>query len=446
MDKDRTAKILDTFIKMIEKEPFLNYDTEDQEDISKSEMISEEPISEETIESIPEETDIEIDSSSDLQAKDSEKEKTIIEPCYVSISTNLPTNEELLVEFSIENESLNEATLLDAKLLMIPAILLKADISLSPSKFSPSLVHQLTEIGFNANLLETTLKSEQCYPLGQSVLIENASGKNKLIELPFSCFQPWSLEIPDLKNASPTLPYESRAYHEVPVSCDPANTIETFENSCLLSSASNFGLLDSLNSLIMENHSFPSLEEEEEEENQLLIDKMRKAEKKVNKAKELLDETKKEKEMALNEAQKRVEMINTIQDQGGNKAKIQQHTLASEQLVKQAMELSSKIKEITSILKKNKSDYEKYSNDLIEISERNGILPSSKELATMILDEIPSLTKEDLQFKLHTCKFFIFSWFITVNLKMENDEKLVHALIFDINNSTKTIKINIVQS
>ncbi|MHA1911415.1 MAG: hypothetical protein ACTSYA_06950 [Candidatus Kariarchaeaceae archaeon] len=451
-DKDRTAKIIGALVKMIEKEPFLTYNTVEQEDTSKSELINEEPISEETIESFNEEKESEIDVSSELQAQELEenledlKEGEIVEPCYFSISTNLPTNDELLDELSIEDNTLSEATLLDAKLLMIPAILLKAEITLSPSKFTPSLVQQLADIGFNANLLVTTLKSEQCYPLGQSVLLESSSGSNKLIELPFSCFQPWSLEIPDLKNASSSIPYETGAYHEVPISCEPASTIESFENNCLLSSASEFGLLDSLNALLIENHAFPSLENEEEKENQLLIDKMRKAEKKVNKAQILLDEIKGEKEVVLNEAQKRVETINAIQNQGGNKAKIQQQTLVYEQLVKQAKELNSKIKEIVIILDKSKSDYEKYSNDLIEISEKKGILPSSKELATMILDEIPSLTKEDLQFKSHSWQFFIFSWFITVNVKKENDEELAHAIIFDINNSRKTLKVKIVQS
>ena len=64
----------------------------------------------------------------------------------------------------------------------------------------------------------------------------------------------------------------------------------------------------------------------------------------------------------------------------------------------------------------------------------------------MILDEIPSLTKEDLQFKLHSWQFFIFSWFITVKIKKENDEDLVHAVIFSINNTTKIVKIDIAQS
>jgi hypothetical protein len=477
-DKDRTVKILGTFIKMIEKEPFLTYDTEEQDDIRKSVLIGEETISEEPIESIHEEPiesiheepieriheepiesiheepieriheqiTTEVDSFSDLQIKEEEEEKTIAEPCYVSISTSLPTNDELVNEFSTENDIFDAANLLDAKLLMIPAILLKAEISLSPSKFSPSLSQQLADIGFDINLLETTLKSEQCYPLGQSILLENTSGTSKLIELPFSCFQPWSLEIPDLKSALSSIPYEEGAYHEVPVSCDPDSTIDSFENSCLLSSASEFGLLDSLNKLIMENHAFPSLESEEEKESQLLIDKMRKSEKKVKKAQQLLDEVKKEKKIALNEAQKRVEMINSIQSQGGNKARIQQQTLAYEKMVKQAKGLNSKIKEIISILNTNKSDYDKYSNDLIIISEKKGILVSSKELATMILDEIPSLTKEDLQFKLHSWKFYIFSWFITVNVKKENEEKLVNAVIFSINNTTKIVKVNIAQS
>jgi hypothetical protein len=279
-DKDRTTKILGTLTKMIEKEPFLTYGLEEQKEISNSEEISEQSTLDEEIESLQEETVNEINDFPDLQTEEQPEEKTIAEPCYVSISTNLPTNEELLEEFTIENDPLDEATLLDAKLLMIPAVLLKAEISLSSSKFSPPLLQQLSDIGFDVNLLETTLKSEQCYPLGQSILLKNTSGTSKLIELPFSCFNSWTLEIPDLKNASTSIPYEAGAYHEVPVSCELASTIETFENKCLLDSASEFGLLESLNKLIMEHHAFPSLESEDEEESQLLIAKMRKAEKK----------------------------------------------------------------------------------------------------------------------------------------------------------------------
>jgi len=445
-DKDRNAKILGTFIKMSEKEPFLTYETEEQEDISKNELVSEKTL--ETTSEKPKEAYSEEDNSTIipvLQAKD-EEEKSIAEPCYVTISNSLPTNEKLIEEFSTDNEILEDASLLDAKLLMIPAIRLKAEISLSPSKFSPSLSLQLADIGFNVNVLETTLKTEQCYPLGQSILLENKSGLNKLIELPFSCFQPWSLETPNLQNSVASIPYEVGAYHEIPVSCDPTSTINSFENNCLLLSASEFGLLDSLNTLIGENHIFSNLENENDEESQSLIDQMRKSEKRVNKAQKLLDEVRDEKKVILNEAQKTVEKINLIQSKDGNKAKIQQLTSAYEKMVKQAKDLNSKIKEIVGILDTNQSEYDKHSNDLIVISEKKGILPSSKELATAILDEVPSLTKEELQFKLQSNQFFIFSWFITVNTKQENEEKLIHAVIFSVNNSTKIVKVNVVQS
>ena len=43
-DKDRNAKILGTFIKMSEKEPFLTYETKEQEDISNNELVGEQVI------------------------------------------------------------------------------------------------------------------------------------------------------------------------------------------------------------------------------------------------------------------------------------------------------------------------------------------------------------------------------------------------------------------
>ena len=68
------------------------------------------------------------------------------------------------------------------------------------------------------------------------------------------------------------------------------------------------------------------------------------------------------------------------------------------------------------------------------------------DTATMILDEVPSLTKEDLRFKLHSWQFFIFSWFVDVRIKKESDERLVHAVIFNINNSTKIVEVKTAQS
>lgn len=448
-DKNRNIKIIATLNNMIQKESFLNYDKIDEEEISRDYSNDETLDSERALEDFPAVETTALDGQLDTpseEAEETEEEEIATELCFVPISTDLPSNDELLEQLSTEREPFTEIALMNAKLLMIPAIFLRAGIDLKPSLFTSAINKQLADMKFDSSILETTLITEQCYPLGQSILMDTSFGDNRLIELPLLCFQPWSIGIPDLKNSSITNPYEDGAYLEVPLSCESSSTIESFENSCLLTTASEFGLLHSLDTLVSKNHTFPSLESKDEEENQLLIDKMRKAENRLERAIKVLDEAKKEKKIALNEAQKRVQTINEIQDQQGNKAKIQQHRSVYEQMMKEATDLSSKIKEITDIVNKNKTNYEKYKDELVSQSEKKDLIPSSKELATIILDEIPSHTKEELKFTLHSRQFFIFSWLITAIAKNEQEESYIYALAFEINGEKKILKVNGKQS